>query len=80
MQQAKNQLSEVVDLALSEGPQIVTRHGKEVVVVVSTHDFERRSASRGRSGTLLPFLKGLGFKGARLDVARARDVDRKLDL
>jgi len=35
LQEAKNRLSEVVDLALEEGPQTVTRHGKEVVVVVA---------------------------------------------
>ena len=79
LQQAKNRLSEVVDLACAEGPQIVTRHGKEVVVVVSKEDFERRR-SRGRRGTLLTFLRGLHFAGARLDVARSKDEDRDLEL
>ena len=34
LQDAKARFSEVVDLALSEGPQIVTRHGENVVVIV----------------------------------------------
>ncbi len=35
IQEAKNRFSELVDLSLSEGPQIVTRHGKPVVQIVS---------------------------------------------
>jgi antitoxin Phd len=34
IQEAKNRFSEMVDLTLSEGPQIVTRHGKPVVQIV----------------------------------------------
>ncbi len=34
LQEAKNRFSELVDLTLSEGPQIVTRHGKPVVQIV----------------------------------------------
>ena len=34
LQKAKNEFSRVVDRALSEGPQTVTRHGKPVVVVI----------------------------------------------
>jgi prevent-host-death family protein len=80
LQEAKNRLSELVDLALEEGPQTVTRHGKEVVVIVSKAEFDRRRRSRGGRGTLLPFLRSLAFKGARLDLARARDLPREVDL
>lgn len=34
LQEAKQQFSEVVHRAQVEGPQVVTRHGKEVVVIV----------------------------------------------
>jgi antitoxin Phd len=80
LQEAKNRLSEVVDLACSEGPQTVTRHGKEIAVIVSKKDFDRRRQGRGRPGTLLTFLRGLPFAGARLDLARSKDGDRDLDL
>jgi prevent-host-death family protein len=79
LQEAKNHLSEVVDLALSQGPQTVTRHGKEVVVIVDKQEFERRRSGRKR-GTIAGFLRGLRFKGARIDIARATDRDRPLDL
>lgn len=80
LQEAKNRLSEVVDLALTEGPQIVTRHGKEVAVVVSTADFARRRPGRGRRGTVVSFLRGLSFKGAHLELERSKDLDRELEL
>ncbi len=35
VQEAKNRFSEVIDRALREGPQTVTRHGKPVVRVVA---------------------------------------------
>jgi len=41
LQVAKNRFSEVVELALREGPQEVYRHGKKAVVVVSCEEFDR---------------------------------------
>lgn len=79
LQEAKNRFSEVVDLALKEGPQTVTRHGKEVAVVVSKDDFDRR-ARRSRRGTVLPFLRRLGFANAKLDLTRSADTDRDVEL
>lgn len=40
LQDAKNRFSEVVDKALTEGPQYVTRNGKDAVVVVATAEFQ----------------------------------------
>lgn len=80
LQEAKNRLSEVVDLAIEQGPQTVTRHGKEVVVVVSKADWEKRRVERGPRGTAATFLRSLSFRGARLDLTRAEDVDRDLEL
>ena len=38
VQEAKNRFSEVIERALREGPQVVTRHGKPVVQVVAVAD------------------------------------------
>ncbi|MBM3223472.1 MAG: type II toxin-antitoxin system Phd/YefM family antitoxin [Candidatus Tectomicrobia bacterium] len=35
LQDAKNRFSELVEQALHDGPQVVTRHGKATVVVLS---------------------------------------------
>lgn len=77
IQQVKDRLSEVVDLALEEGPQTITRHGKEIAVIVSLEEFEQRRRS-GKRGTALTFLRKLRLGG--LDVERARDLDRDVDL
>ncbi|WP_457636685.1 type II toxin-antitoxin system Phd/YefM family antitoxin [Oceanithermus sp.] len=44
LQDAKNRFSEVVFRARSEGPQFVTRHGREEVVVIAVEDFRRFTA------------------------------------
>lgn len=41
LQDAKQRFSELVRLAESDGPQFVTRHGQEVVVVLSAQEFRR---------------------------------------
>lgn len=41
LQDAKNRFSEVVNAALTEGPQVVTRRGVETAVVVAHEDYER---------------------------------------
>jgi antitoxin Phd len=35
VQEAKNRLSEVIESAISQGPQIVTHHGKAVVKIIA---------------------------------------------
>ncbi len=39
---AKAQLSEVVDRAMTEGPQEITKSGKDAVVIVSKKDWMKR--------------------------------------
>jgi prevent-host-death family protein len=41
LQEAKNKLSEVVDRALSDGPQFITRHGRPAVVVISANTYHQ---------------------------------------
>jgi antitoxin Phd len=45
-QEAKNKLSEVVNLALKKGAQIITRRGEEVAVVISYSDYQKLQKSR----------------------------------
>ncbi len=41
LQEAKQRFSELVQKVLDDGPQVVTRRGEEVVVVVSAAEYER---------------------------------------
>ena len=45
LQEAKQRLSEVLRRAEDEGPQVVTRHGREVAVVVSIDDYRRATGA-----------------------------------
>ena len=72
LQEAKNQFSLVVDKALSEGPQTVTRHGRPAVVVVSVADYRKKSRSRRKS--LLELFEPL--RGVELEIERDRSLPR----
>ena len=62
VQEAKNHFSEVIDRALTEGPQTVTRHGKPVVRVVAVTEGETQApADDGFLEFLLSAPKVEGF-------------------
>ncbi len=47
LQEAKQRFSELVRRAEREGPQVVTRHGEEVVVVVPADEYRRMKEREG---------------------------------
>lgn len=53
IQEAKNKLSELIERALAEGPQVITRHGVEVVVVVPFARYRKMTEPKARMGQLL---------------------------
>lgn len=71
---AKARLSEVIERAQTE-PQIITRHGKPSVVIVSAEEWARKTA---RKGSLAEFLMASPLRDADVDLERARDHPRNL--
>lgn len=69
LQEAQNRFSEVVERALTEGPQIVSRHGKPAVVVLSCEAYDRLTHG---SESLVAFLRKSPLRG--LDLERQRDL------
>ena len=62
LQEAKQKLSRVVDLAAKEGPQTITRHGNEVAVLVSIEEYRRlRESERPTLEDVL--LRNIGIAG-----------------
>ncbi len=55
-QEARNRFSALLDAALSEGPQQVTRRGAPAVVVLAVKDYERLRALERRATPSLPEL------------------------
>jgi antitoxin Phd len=76
LQDAKNQFSELVERAIHEGPQVVTRHGHEAVVVISATDYRKRR----RPGPLSAFLKASKLKTIASLMTREQDFGRDVDL
>ena len=74
---AKAHFSEMIDRALAEGPQVVTRKGKRTVVVVPLEEWERRVK---RQGNLAEFLAASPLRSSQLKVERSGDAPRKLSL
>ncbi len=75
IQEAKARFSEMVDRALKEGPQTVTRHGKPVAVLVSSDEY-RRLRTRGKS--LKALLAAAPLEG--VEIRRSRETARIVDL
>lgn len=46
LQEAKNHFSEVVERAIKEGAQTVTKHGKPAVMIISVEDYQKSVAPR----------------------------------
>ncbi len=74
---AKAKLSEVIDRALADGPQTITRRGRETVVVVSADEWRRKAK---RSGSLAEFFAESPLRGAPLQVERLKGGVRKVRL
>jgi prevent-host-death family protein len=74
LQEAKQRFSEVVRQALEEGPQVVTRHAREAVVILSAKHYRRLLASG-------PDFKAFLEKGpdlGRLDIRRDKRPARRV--
>ena len=54
LQDARNHLRDVIDGALLQGPQRITRHGKQAVILVSEEKWNRLATPRQSFGDLLP--------------------------
>jgi prevent-host-death family protein len=76
LQEAKSRFSEVVDLTLKEGPQLVTRRGEEAVVTLAVNDYRRLS---GQTPNLMDCLLNAP-RGEPLMLDRSRETIRDLAL
>lgn len=78
LEDARNRFSEVVRRAMADEPQLVTRNGRDAVVVVGAEEYRRLTAPRN----LLDFLRESPFAEAvaegELELDRAPDLDRDI--
>jgi prevent-host-death family protein len=77
LQEAKSHFSEVVNEALSHGPQQITRHGEGVVVILSTKEFKKLTRPKG---DIVNFFSRSPLANVELDLSRSREKARRLEL
>jgi len=80
VQTAKARFSEVFRRTRTEGPQRITRQGKEGVVMVAEEQYDRLVGKSHQPRNLVQFFRQSPLVGVELDLERARDTGRELDL
>jgi len=78
LEDAKARLSEVVRLAGTKGPQLVTIRGKEAAVILAPEQYNRLLPKPKGHLPLVRFLQGLSLD--KIDIERERDTGREIDL
>ena len=74
LQEAKNKLSKVIDDAIHVGPQLITRRGAEVAIVLSYAEYQRIVASKQK---LSDFFQGSPLAQEELDLSRDKSQLRE---
>ncbi len=80
LQTAKARFSEVFRLALASGPQLITRGGREAVVVLPAAQFDALVARSQQPKSLVDFFKCSPLAGLNLELERNRDLGRDIEL
>lgn len=77
LQEAKNRFSEVVRKASEEGPQTVTKHGKDSVVVLSAEDYRKLEQPKT---SLADFFQKSPLSKVKIDLTRDKSLSRNVEL
>jgi prevent-host-death family protein len=75
LQEAKTHLGEVIDAALTEGPQVITRQGVETAVVLSYSDYRQLVLKDKR---LSDFFRELPLFDSGIDLERDKTLPRRV--
>ena len=79
LQEAKARFSEVVRRAKQEGPQHVTVHGREEVVIIGADDFRRLAGDRSGQ-VLIDAMRTVPYRSTTIDPRRLQMPVRDVDL
>jgi antitoxin Phd len=80
LQTAKAQFSELFRRARTDGPQYVTKAGKETVVVLRAEQFEELKARRREPRSLVDFFRKSPLVGSGINFERETDYGRDIEL
>ena len=71
--EGKNKFSEIVADAAGGEPQLITKNGKETVVMISYTEYKKLTAQKE---SLSSFLLRSPWRGADIDLSRSKDMGR----
>lgn len=77
LQEAKNKFSNLVDKARHDGPQVVTKHGKESVVIIAIEDYQKLNKP---TSDLISFFNKSPISDINLDLTRDKSSSREIEL
>jgi prevent-host-death family protein len=77
LQEAKGQFCSVAEQAADGGPQLVTKHGQPFVYIVGVKAWQK---AKRRPKSLLAVLRACPEDLGKLDLARSRELPRKIVL
>ena len=83
VQDAKQRFSEMIRAVTSEGPQVITRHGEDVAVVVDISEYRRLTRPAVDLAAILlggPKLAAAADVFAEIEAERKADFGRAVDL
>ena len=77
LQDAKNKFSKLVEKAQQQGPQVVTKHGKDAVVVLAVEEYQKLIKPRQNQ---VDFFKTSPLAKEELIFDRHKDLPRDIKL
>jgi len=77
LQDAKNKFSNLVERAKKQGPQIVTKHGKEAVVVLSISEYRKLVKPKM---DIVEFFQKFPLDNIDIDFERNKELPREISL
>jgi prevent-host-death family protein len=77
LQDAKNKFSSLVEKAQQNGPQIVTKHGKDAVVVLSIDEYNKLIQPET---SLVQFFQASPLAKEELNLTRSKETPRDIEL
>src|SRR5437763_8093584 len=80
LQEAKARFSEVFRRARAEGPQWITRRGKEAVVILPAELFEQLTARARQPKRLVQFFAESPLANSGIDLERIADYGRVVEM
>jgi prevent-host-death family protein len=80
LQTAKARFSELFRNARSEGPQLITRQGKEGVVMIAEEQYDELVGRSHQPKSLAQFFRQSPLVGVELNLEREKDEGRDIDL